>query len=108
MHQKASLRDRHGAAWIAAAVFASLLLLTVHLSAASAPTAPVPAEVLRELRSFNTPATVLHIAAHPDDENTQLIAYFARGRGYRTAYLTITRGDGGQNELGPEFDENSG
>ncbi len=108
MHQKASLRDRHGAAWIAAAVFASLLLLTVHLSAASAPTAPVPAEVLRELRSFNTPATVLHIAAHPDDENTQLIAYFARGRGYRTAYLTITRGDGGQNELGPEFDEKLG
>lgn len=109
MHQKASLRERHGAAWIALAIFASLPLLTVHLSAASAPdAAPVPAEVLRELRSFNTPATVLHIAAHPDDENTQLIAYFARGRGYRTAYLTITRGDGGQNELGPEFDEKLG
>ncbi len=52
--------------------------------------------------------TVLHIAAHPDDENTQLITYLARGRGYRTAYLSITRGDGGQNEIGAEFDEKLG
>ena len=47
--------------------------------------------------------SVLYIAAHPDDENTELIAYFARGRNYRTAYLSLTRGDGGQNVLGPEF-----
>ena len=51
------------------------------------------------------PATA---AAHPDDENTQLITYFARSRGYRTAYLSLTRGDGGQNEIGPEFDEKLG
>ena len=66
------------------------------------------AAILQELRSFNTLGSVLHIAAHPDDENTQLITYFARGRGYRTAYLSLTRGDGGQNEIGPEFDEKLG
>lgn len=64
--------------------------------------------ILQDLRSFNTVATVLHMGAHPDDENTQLITYFARGRGYRTAYLSLTRGDGGQNEIGPEFDEKLG
>ncbi len=52
--------------------------------------------------------SVLCIAAHPDDENTPLIAYFARGRNYRTAYLSLTRGDGGQDLLGPELDEKLG
>jgi LmbE family N-acetylglucosaminyl deacetylase len=67
-----------------------------------------PAAIQQELRSLGEMGTVLHIAAHPDDENTQLITYLARGRGYRTAYLSITRGDGGQNEIGPEFDEKLG
>jgi LmbE family N-acetylglucosaminyl deacetylase len=67
-----------------------------------------PAAILQELRSFDTVATILYVAAHPDDENTALITYFARGRGYRTAYLSLTRGDGGQNEIGPEFDEKLG
>ena len=66
------------------------------------------AAILQDLRSFATTGTVLHVAAHPDDENTALITYFARGRGYRTAYLSLTRGDGGQNEIGPEFDEKLG
>ncbi|HUC84890.1 MAG TPA: PIG-L family deacetylase, partial [Candidatus Acidoferrales bacterium] len=52
--------------------------------------------------------SVLYIAAHPDDENTLLIAYLARGRDYRTAYLSLTRGDGGQNVLGPQFGEQLG
>jgi hypothetical protein len=56
------------------------------------------AEILRQLPGFR----VLYIAAHPDDENTELIAYFARGRNYRIAYLSLTRGDGGENVLGPE------
>jgi LmbE family N-acetylglucosaminyl deacetylase len=67
-----------------------------------------PAAILQELRSFREMGSVLHIAAHPDDENTQLITYLARGRGYRAAYLSITRGDGGQNEIGREFDEKLG
>lgn len=75
---------------------------------AAAETPPTPAEILHQLKSFNTTGSVLHLAAHPDDENTQLITYFARGRGYRTAYLSLTRGDGGQNELGGDFDEKLG
>jgi LmbE family N-acetylglucosaminyl deacetylase len=46
--------------------------------------------------------SVLMIGAHPDDENTALLAYFARGKKYRTAYLSLTRGEGGQNLIGPE------
>ena len=65
-------------------------------------------DALRELRGFRELGSVLYVAAHPDDENTQLIAYLARGRGYRTAYLSLTRGDGGQNVIGPEFFEELG
>src|SRR5581483_8275742 len=91
-----------------ASFLTAAFLAVAAVAASAAETAPVPAEILHELRSFNTPATVLHVAAHPDDENTQLIGYFSRARGYRTAYLSINRGDGGQNELGPEFDEKLG
>ena len=66
------------------------------------------AAILQELKSFREMGSVLYIAAHPDDENTLLIAYLARGRDYRTAYLSLTRGDGGQNVLGPQFDEKLG
>jgi LmbE family N-acetylglucosaminyl deacetylase len=61
------------------------------------------AAILQQLHGFREMGSVLYIAAHPDDENTELLAYFARGRNYRTAYLSLTRGDGGQNVLGPEF-----
>ncbi len=67
-----------------------------------------PASIAQELRSFGTLGTVLHVGAHPDDENTQLITYLSLGRGYRAAYLSLTRGDGGQNELGRDFDEKLG
>jgi LmbE family N-acetylglucosaminyl deacetylase len=60
-------------------------------------------DILQDLDSFREMGSVLYVAAHPDDENNQLIAYLARGRNYRTAYLSLTRGDGGQNVLGPEF-----
>src|ERR1039458_5402736 len=64
---------------------------------------PSSSAILQDLRSFHEMGSVLYIAAHPDDENTRLIAYLSRGRNYRTAYLSLTRGDGGQNVLGPEF-----
>ncbi len=51
---------------------------------------------------------VLWIAAHPDDEDTQLIAWLARGRRVETAYLSLTRGDGGQNLIGNELGEQLG
>ncbi|MFM7216686.1 MAG: PIG-L family deacetylase [Bacteroidota bacterium] len=50
----------------------------------------------------NTLGSVLYVAAHPDDENTRLLSYLARERNYRTGYLSITRGDGGQNLIGKE------
>src|SRR2546423_14597777 len=69
---------------------------------------PAGADVLQQLRSFATMGSVLYIAAHPDDENTRVITYLARGRGYRTAYVSLTRGDGGQNLPGPRFGEQLG
>jgi LmbE family N-acetylglucosaminyl deacetylase len=89
------------------AAFLVLLAFSLPL-ASSAATPALGAAILQDLRSFNTVGSILHVAAHPDDENTALITYFARGRGYRTAYLSLTRGDGGQNEIGPEFDEKLG
>src|SRR5262245_43534072 len=64
--------------------------------------------ILQDMRAFNTMGSVLYVAAHPDDENTLVITYLARGRGYRTAYLSLTRGDGGQNLLGPQLREQLG
>ncbi len=87
---------------------AFLLLGASATLAATASPLLTPAEIQRELRSLATTGTVLHIAAHPDDENTELITYLSLGRGYRTAYLSLTRGDGGQNELGKDFDEKLG
>ena len=52
-----------------------------------------------------TTARVLYVAAHPDDENTRLLAYFANARHVTAAYLSMTRGGGGQNLIGPEQDE---
>jgi LmbE family N-acetylglucosaminyl deacetylase len=67
-----------------------------------------PAAIQAELKSLQQLGAVLYVAAHPDDENTQLITYLARGRGYRTAYLSLTRGDGGQNVLSADFGERLG
>src|SRR5262249_23091509 len=60
------------------------------------------AEIEQSLHKLNELGTVLMIAAHPDDERTSLLAYFARGRHMRTAYLSLTRGEGGQNLIGSE------
>jgi LmbE family N-acetylglucosaminyl deacetylase len=60
------------------------------------------------LRGLATTARVLVIAAHPDDEDTQAIAWLARGRHVETAYLSLTRGDGGQNLIGNELGESLG
>lgn len=57
------------------------------------------------LRRLRTTASVMMIGAHPDDEDSALLAYLARGESARTAYLSLTRGDGGQNIIGPELFE---
>jgi LmbE family N-acetylglucosaminyl deacetylase len=66
------------------------------------------AELRTALGKLRVLGGVLYIGAHPDDENTALIAYFARGRLARTAYLSLTRGEGGQNLIGPELSERLG
>ena len=69
-------------------------------------TAQVPSsEILQSLQELNTLGSVLYVAAHPDDENTRLLAYLAKERHMRTTYLSITRGDGGQNLIGSEQGE---
>ncbi len=60
------------------------------------------------LKRLGVVASVLHTGAHPDDEDSGLLAYLARGRQARTAYLSLTRGDGGQNLIGPELYESLG
>ena len=49
------------------------------------------------IQKLNTLGSILLVAAHPDDENTAALAYFSKARKYRSAYLAMTRGDGGQN-----------
>ncbi|WNJ18592.1 PIG-L family deacetylase [Pontibacter sp. G13] len=81
-----------------------LCLGVLHLQAiAQAPMPPASAaQIQHELGQLDVLGSVLYVAAHPDDENTRLIAWLAKGRGYRTAYLSLTRGDGGQNLIGDE------
>ena len=59
-------------------------------------------ELLAQLKKLNVLGSVLYIAAHPDDENTRLLAYLANEKKFRTGYLSLTRGDGGQNLIGDE------
>lgn len=73
-----------------------------------APTSLGSGAILQELHSFLQLGRVLYVAAHPDDENTRLLSYFAKGRGYKTGYLSLTRGDGGQNLLGSELRDQLG
>ena len=65
-------------------------------------------EIRLALEKLNVLGRVLYVAAHPDDENTGLISFWANGALYDTAYLSLTRGDGGQNLIGPELREQLG
>jgi LmbE family N-acetylglucosaminyl deacetylase len=60
------------------------------------------AEILAQINKLNTVGSVLYIAAHPDDENNSFLPYLTKQRMFRTAYLSLTRGDGGQNLIGKE------
>lgn len=72
---------------------------------AQAPKKPNAAELKQALNKLEVLGTVMYLAAHPDDENTRLIAYMANEEKLRTAYLAMTRGDGGQNLIGTEIRE---
>ncbi len=85
------------------------LLPALALSTFAVDPAPVVIpQALLDLRQFRELGSVLYAAAHPDDENTQLLAWLSRSRGYRTAYISLTRGDGGQNVIGPELGDKLG
>ena len=62
-------------------------------------------QIFEKVQKLNFLGTALYIAAHPDDENTRLIAYLSNNVKARTGYLSLTRGDGGQNLIGPEIRE---
>jgi LmbE family N-acetylglucosaminyl deacetylase len=66
------------------------------------------AEIELAMQKLNVLGRVLYLAAHPDDENTNLMALWANGSLYDAAYLSVTRGDGGQNLIGPELRERLG
>ncbi|NER14036.1 LmbE family protein [Leptobacterium flavescens] len=87
----------------------SILLLIIFLFnfsvQAQAPKKLSSTEIYEAVQKLNFLGTALYIAAHPDDENTRLIAYLANNIKARTTYLSLTRGDGGQNLIGTELRE---
>src|SRR4030081_2062757 len=69
---------------------------------AQAPQSLSSSEILLGIKKLNVLGSVLYVGAHPDDENTRLLAWLSKERLYRTGYLSLTRGDGGQNLIGDE------
>ncbi|MEO8056578.1 MAG: PIG-L family deacetylase [Acidobacteriota bacterium] len=85
---------------------ATVLLLAPGAARAAAPSETLSAaEIALQLRKLNVVGSVLYVAAHPDDENTAFLAWGAKGRLLETGYLSVTRGDGGQNLIGNETGE---
>ncbi len=82
----------------------TVLLFTV-FSYAQKPDKPTSSEIYESIKKLNFLGSALYIAAHPDDENQRLISYFANNLKARTGYLSLTRGGGGQNLIGPEIRE---
>ncbi|EDY82434.1 GlcNAc-PI de-N-acetylase family [Verrucomicrobiia bacterium DG1235] len=89
-----------------AGIFVAVALLRADSVPAPGPT--TGSEILWSLQKLDTLGRSLYVAAHPDDENTSLISYLSLGRKYDTAYLSLTRGDGGQNLIGPELRDQLG
>ncbi len=91
------------------AVSLTSLFLSFALSAIAQTVQPQhPGKIKQSIKKLNTLGSVLYFAAHPDDENTRLIAWLAKEKHFRTGYLSLTRGDGGQNLIGTEQAEELG
>ena len=82
-----------------------ILIVSFQIVCAQQPQKPNGVEIYNQIQKLNFLGTVLYIAAHPDDENTRLISYLSNEKKARTGYLSLTRGDGGQNLIGPELRE---
>jgi len=83
-------------------VYFLLFVLFLQSGQSQTPPAYTSADIYLQLRKLNVLGSVLYVAAHPDDENTRLLAWLSKERLYRTGYLSVTRGDGGQNLIGDE------
>ncbi|WP_224484365.1 PIG-L family deacetylase [Robertkochia aurantiaca] len=87
-------------------LFSFLLGLVLSMfSYAQQPRTFTSTEIYEAVKKLNFLGSALYVAAHPDDENTRLIAFLSNEVKARTAYLSLTRGDGGQNLIGPELRE---
>jgi hypothetical protein len=89
-------------------LFFLLVFFLPLLSSAQPNRQPDAAQIRLKLKKLNFLGSVLYMAAHPDDENTNIIAYLSSEKLATTAYLSLTRGDGGQNLIGPEIREELG
>lgn len=88
-----------------------ILCLTLGLGQIMNAQAPKPltsVQIHNKIKKLNFLGSVLYLAAHPDDENTKLISYLSNYKHARTGYLSLTRGDGGQNLIGSELREQLG
>lgn len=89
--------------------FTSIFIFLISIVAfAQAPQKLNSVEIYEQVQKLNFLGKVLYVAAHPDDENTKLITYFSNHYHAQTAYLSLTRGDGGQNLIGTELREKLG
>ncbi len=79
-----------------------LVIMLVNLSKSQQPIINTSTDIYLQLKKLKVLGSVLYIAAHPDDENNTLLPYLTKEKMYRTAYLSLTRGDGGQNLIGSE------
>jgi len=86
---------------LALAAFCTVLGFSV-MNAQLAPPVYSSADIYMQLKKLNVLGSVLYIAAHPDDENNGFLPYLAKEKLYRTGYMSLTRGDGGQNLIGSE------
>lgn len=82
-----------------------LFLFCLQITIAQQPQKLNSVEIYNQIQKLNFLGSVLYIAAHPDDENTRLISYLSNDTKARTGYLSLTRGDGGQNLIGPQLRE---
>lgn len=89
-------------------IVCSIVLFWCFCGTAQEPQKPTSSEIYQQIKGLNFLGNVLYVAAHPDDENTSLITYFSKNLHAQTTYLSLTRGDGGQNLIGSELSEKLG
>jgi LmbE family N-acetylglucosaminyl deacetylase len=86
-------------------IVTSFFLILFGVTYGQKPSKPSSDEIFHQIQKLNFLGSVLYVAAHPDDENTRLISWLSNDKKATTTYLSLTRGDGGQNLIGPELRE---